>query len=130
MVWKYSRNILEVKLPYCARSPVFPVSLILGSRVTASVDSNDCGLRRLFSTPCFMFMWCVYRCDTDAEVALLIELAKQAGAYDALECTHWALGGTQTLFDKSYDLLDMAKRTYKSMQVDASLQNQNLRTDL
>ena len=77
-----------------------------------------------------MFMWCVYRCDTDAEVALLIELAKQAGAYDALECTHWALGGTQTLFDKSYDLLDMAKRTYKSMQVDASLQNQNLRTDL
>ncbi|XP_074629404.1 C-1-tetrahydrofolate synthase, cytoplasmic-like [Acropora palmata] len=31
--------------------------------------------------------------DTDAEIALVIELAKEAGAYDAVECTHWADGG-------------------------------------
>lgn len=33
------------------------------------------------------------RTDTDAEIALVIELAKEAGAYDAVECTHWANGG-------------------------------------
>lgn len=33
------------------------------------------------------------RTDTDAEIALVIELAKEAGAYDAVECTHWADGG-------------------------------------
>lgn len=31
--------------------------------------------------------------DTDAEIALVIELAKEAGAYDAVECTHWSDGG-------------------------------------
>ncbi|CAH3165729.1 unnamed protein product [Porites lobata] len=31
--------------------------------------------------------------DTDAEIALVIELAKDGGAYDAVECTHWADGG-------------------------------------
>ena len=33
------------------------------------------------------------RTDTDAEIALVIELAKDGGAYDAVECTHWADGG-------------------------------------
>ncbi|XP_015756198.1 PREDICTED: C-1-tetrahydrofolate synthase, cytoplasmic-like, partial [Acropora digitifera] len=36
--------------------------------------------------------------DTDAEIALVIELAKEAGAYDAVECTHWADGGKSTCF--------------------------------
>ncbi len=36
---------------------------------------------------------CIHRTDTDAEIALVIELAKEAGAYDAVECTHWADGG-------------------------------------
>ncbi|XP_048579081.1 C-1-tetrahydrofolate synthase, cytoplasmic [Nematostella vectensis] len=31
--------------------------------------------------------------DTDEEVKLVVELAKQAGAFDAVECTHWADGG-------------------------------------
>nr|XP_058948550.1 C-1-tetrahydrofolate synthase, cytoplasmic-like [Pocillopora verrucosa] len=31
--------------------------------------------------------------DTDAEISLVIQLAKEAGAYDAVECTHWADGG-------------------------------------
>ena len=34
--------------------------------------------------------------DTDAEIALVIELAKEGGAYDAVECTHWADGGKST----------------------------------
>ncbi|KAK3697531.1 hypothetical protein QZH41_019769 [Actinostola sp. cb2023] len=32
--------------------------------------------------------------DTDSEVALVIEMAKQAGAFDAQECNHWAKGGS------------------------------------
>ena len=36
---------------------------------------------------------CFIRTDTDAEIALVVELSKEAGAYDAVECTHWADGG-------------------------------------
>lgn len=35
----------------------------------------------------------MYRTDTDAELHLICELAKQAGAFDAVRCTHWADGG-------------------------------------
>ena len=38
-------------------------------------------------------LYCSLRTDTDAEIALVIELSKEAGAYDAVECTHWADGG-------------------------------------
>jgi len=38
-------------------------------------------------------LYCSLRTDTDAEIALVVELAKEAGAYDAVECTHWADGG-------------------------------------
>lgn len=38
-------------------------------------------------------IYCSLRTDTDAEIALVIELSKEAGAYDAVECTHWADGG-------------------------------------
>lgn len=34
-----------------------------------------------------------YRTDTKAELALVVQLAKEAGAFDAVECTHWAEGG-------------------------------------
>ena len=40
------------------------------------------------------FLVCFVRSDTDAEISLVIQLAKEAGAYDAVECTHWADGGT------------------------------------
>lgn len=35
----------------------------------------------------------VPRTDTDAELQLICELAKQAGAFDAVPSTHWADGG-------------------------------------
>ncbi|XP_031551845.1 C-1-tetrahydrofolate synthase, cytoplasmic-like [Actinia tenebrosa] len=35
-----------------------------------------------------------FHTDTDNEVALVIELSKAAGAFDAKECTHWANGGS------------------------------------
>lgn len=34
-----------------------------------------------------------YRTDTKAELALVVQQAKEAGAFDAVECTHWAEGG-------------------------------------
>lgn len=34
--------------------------------------------------------------DTDNEVALVIELSKAAGAFDAKECSHWADGGKKS----------------------------------
>ncbi|MGH0138517.1 UNVERIFIED_CONTAM: hypothetical protein FKN15_031897 [Acipenser sinensis] len=34
-----------------------------------------------------------YRTDTDAELELVCRLAKEAGALDAVRCTHWAEGG-------------------------------------
>ncbi|MCI4382812.1 hypothetical protein PGIGA_G00019100 [Pangasianodon gigas] len=34
-----------------------------------------------------------FKTDTDAELQLICELAKQAGAFDAVPCTHWADGG-------------------------------------
>ncbi|NXD08860.1 C1TC protein, partial [Nothocercus nigrocapillus] len=34
-----------------------------------------------------------FKTDTKAELALVVQLAKEAGAFDAVECTHWAEGG-------------------------------------
>ncbi|KAM9148395.1 C-1-tetrahydrofolate synthase, cytoplasmic [Pangshura tecta] len=34
-----------------------------------------------------------FKSDTEAELQLVIQLAKEAGAYDAVKCTHWAEGG-------------------------------------
>uniref|UniRef100_A0A4X2MBJ5 C-1-tetrahydrofolate synthase, cytoplasmic n=1 Tax=Vombatus ursinus TaxID=29139 RepID=A0A4X2MBJ5_VOMUR len=34
-----------------------------------------------------------FRSDTEAEVELVVRLAKAAGAFDAVKCTHWAEGG-------------------------------------
>ncbi|XP_015263430.1 PREDICTED: C-1-tetrahydrofolate synthase, cytoplasmic-like, partial [Gekko japonicus] len=31
--------------------------------------------------------------DTEAELQLVMQLAKEAGAFDAVKCTHWAEGG-------------------------------------
>lgn len=38
-----------------------------------------------------------YRTDTKAELALVVQQAKAAGAFDAVECTHWAEGGKGAL---------------------------------
>lgn len=35
----------------------------------------------------------VYRTDTEGELQLICKLAKEAGAFDAVPCTHWADGG-------------------------------------
>lgn len=35
----------------------------------------------------------VYRTDSDAEMQLICKLSKEAGAFDAVPCTHWADGG-------------------------------------
>ena len=37
------------------------------------------------------------RSDTDAEIELIKKLSKDAGAFDAVACTHWADGGMQCL---------------------------------
>lgn len=37
------------------------------------------------------------RTDTKAELALVVQHAKEAGAFDAVECTHWAEGGKGAL---------------------------------
>lgn len=37
------------------------------------------------------------RSDTEAELQLVIRLAKEAGALDAVKCTHWADGGKGTV---------------------------------
>ncbi|XP_007435694.2 C-1-tetrahydrofolate synthase, cytoplasmic-like, partial [Python bivittatus] len=34
-----------------------------------------------------------FKSDTEAELQLVIRLAKEAGAFDAVKCTHWADGG-------------------------------------
>ncbi|XP_020860335.1 C-1-tetrahydrofolate synthase, cytoplasmic isoform X1 [Phascolarctos cinereus] len=34
-----------------------------------------------------------FKTDTEAEVELVVRLAKEAGAFDAVKCTHWAEGG-------------------------------------
>ena len=33
------------------------------------------------------------RTDTEAELDLIVEMAKAAGAYNAVKCSHWAKGG-------------------------------------
>ncbi|KAG8449349.1 hypothetical protein GDO86_016121 [Hymenochirus boettgeri] len=35
-----------------------------------------------------------FKSDTEAELKLVCQLAKEAGAFDAVKCTHWAEGGT------------------------------------
>ncbi|OWK58799.1 C-1-tetrahydrofolate synthase, cytoplasmic [Lonchura striata] len=38
-----------------------------------------------------------FKTDTKAELALVVQHAKEAGAFDAVECTHWAEGGKGAL---------------------------------
>ena len=40
VVWKYSGNILVIKLPYCGRSPVFPVNFRLNSDPRSTVSDR------------------------------------------------------------------------------------------
>lgn len=41
---------------------------------------------------------CIWHsCDTDAELELVCSQAKQAGAFDAVQCTHWSEGGAGAL---------------------------------
>ncbi|KAJ6650333.1 hypothetical protein lerEdw1_013384 [Lerista edwardsae] len=35
----------------------------------------------------------MFKSDTEAELQLVIRMAKEAGAFDAVKCTHWADGG-------------------------------------
>lgn len=44
------------------------------------------------SFPPVYLMW-PCRTDTDAELDMICKLAKEAGAFDAVRCTHWAEGG-------------------------------------
>ena len=37
------------------------------------------------------------RSDTDAEIELIKKLSKDAGAFDAVACTHWSDGGMKCL---------------------------------
>ncbi|XP_074885747.1 C-1-tetrahydrofolate synthase, cytoplasmic isoform X4 [Buteo buteo] len=47
---------------------------------------------RMFGVPVVVAVN-AFRTDTKAELALVVQLAKEAGAFDAVECTHWAEGG-------------------------------------
>uniref|UniRef100_A0A8C2SZ94 C-1-tetrahydrofolate synthase, cytoplasmic n=1 Tax=Coturnix japonica TaxID=93934 RepID=A0A8C2SZ94_COTJA len=47
---------------------------------------------RLFGVPVVVAVN-AFKTDTKAELALVVQLAKEAGAFDAVECTHWAEGG-------------------------------------
>ncbi|XP_050808494.1 C-1-tetrahydrofolate synthase, cytoplasmic isoform X1 [Gopherus flavomarginatus] len=47
---------------------------------------------RTFGTPVVVAVN-AFKSDTEAELQLVIQLAKEAGAYDAVKCTHWAEGG-------------------------------------
>ena len=40
---------------------------------------------------------CFFSTDTDNEVEKIISLAKEAGAFDAVPCTHYAQGGLYIL---------------------------------
>lgn len=41
------------------------------------------------------FIW--HSCDTNAELELVCSQAMQAGAFDAVQCTHWSEGGAGAL---------------------------------
>lgn len=41
----------------------------------------------------FLFIHLLCRTDTEAELDLVCTLAKSAGAFDAVRCSHWAEGG-------------------------------------
>ncbi|NXI67218.1 C1TC protein, partial [Anseranas semipalmata] len=47
---------------------------------------------RMFGVPVVVAVN-AFKTDTEAELALVVQLAKEAGAFDAVECTHWAEGG-------------------------------------
>ncbi|XP_074092257.1 C-1-tetrahydrofolate synthase, cytoplasmic isoform X2 [Macrotis lagotis] len=47
---------------------------------------------RLFGIPVVVAVN-AFKTDTEAEVELVVRLAKEAGAFDAVKCTHWAEGG-------------------------------------
>ena len=40
-----------------------------------------------------IFFVSLQRTDTDAEIELIQKLSKEAGAFDAVACSHWADGG-------------------------------------
>lgn len=41
-----------------------------------------------------IFFCCLFRTDTPNELALLQQLSKECGAFDAVVSNHWALGGS------------------------------------
>uniref|UniRef100_A0A663LWZ3 C-1-tetrahydrofolate synthase, cytoplasmic n=1 Tax=Athene cunicularia TaxID=194338 RepID=A0A663LWZ3_ATHCN len=47
---------------------------------------------RMFGVPVVVAVN-AFKTDTKAELALVVQMAKEAGAFDAVECTHWAEGG-------------------------------------
>uniref|UniRef100_A0A8B9TMF7 C-1-tetrahydrofolate synthase, cytoplasmic n=1 Tax=Anas platyrhynchos TaxID=8839 RepID=A0A8B9TMF7_ANAPL len=47
---------------------------------------------RMFGVPVVVAVN-AFKTDTKAELALVVQQAKEAGAFDAVECTHWAEGG-------------------------------------
>uniref|UniRef100_A0A674HFU1 C-1-tetrahydrofolate synthase, cytoplasmic n=1 Tax=Taeniopygia guttata TaxID=59729 RepID=A0A674HFU1_TAEGU len=51
---------------------------------------------RMFGVPVVVAVN-AFKTDTKAELALVVQHAKQAGAFDAVECTHWAEGGKGAL---------------------------------
>ncbi|XP_005506427.2 C-1-tetrahydrofolate synthase, cytoplasmic [Columba livia] len=51
---------------------------------------------RMFGVPVVVAVN-AFKTDTKAELALVVQQAKAAGAFDAVECTHWAEGGKGAL---------------------------------
>ncbi|RMB98646.1 hypothetical protein DUI87_24863 [Hirundo rustica rustica] len=51
---------------------------------------------RMFGVPVVVAVN-AFKTDTKAELALVVQHAKEAGAFDAVECTHWAEGGKGAL---------------------------------
>uniref|UniRef100_A0A8C0XD70 formate--tetrahydrofolate ligase n=1 Tax=Castor canadensis TaxID=51338 RepID=A0A8C0XD70_CASCN len=50
-------------------------------------------IAQLFGVPCKTTITFITRTDTRAEIDLVCELARRAGAFDAVPCYHWSLGG-------------------------------------
>lgn len=75
-----------------------PDGWILWFQHLTSVDKNERRVEQTIHLLCVRSdtntqTFFLYRTDTKAELALLVQLAKEAGAFDAVECTHWAEGG-------------------------------------
>uniref|UniRef100_A0A8C0BQ70 C-1-tetrahydrofolate synthase, cytoplasmic n=1 Tax=Buteo japonicus TaxID=224669 RepID=A0A8C0BQ70_9AVES len=84
----------KVSLPLIKR-----VSCLLSSLQNLQLLAKGCSNlnkqiqnARMFGVPVVVAVN-AFRTDTKAELALVVQLAKEAGAFDAVECTHWAEGG-------------------------------------